>query len=56
MAEVTGIRTYDLPAGDGAAVIVSGDAVELNRRRRGGSRGLLAQARLMVATAWAMVG
>ena len=32
-AGVTGIETYDLPAGDGAAVIVSGDVAELNRRR-----------------------
>ena len=55
MAEVLGIETYDLPAGDRAAVIVSGDVAELNRRRRGGFRGLLTQARLMVARAWAMV-
>ena len=53
---MTYIETHNLPAGDGAAVIVSGDVAELNRRRRGGFRGLLAQARLMVAMAWAMVG
>ena len=55
MAGVTGIETYDLPAGDGAAVIISGDVAELNRRRRGGLRGLHPQAHLLVARAWAMV-
>ena len=55
MAGVTGIETYDLPAGNGAAVIVSGDVAELNRRRRGGLRGLYPQAHLLVARAGTMV-